>query len=285
MTKFKIKSVIAILLLISALNSCMNLKSVNDYSSKSAKSIEHFEDINYSFEQHCIERCQFEAIRTFEIKRETECNCDAYKKADSVTLVIYRSIKAYFDGLTSISDNELTSYNVDALKKSLTEGDFGDIKIDKKEIDAYSEISNIVLKATTDIYRKNKIKKYIEIANPSIQVLLSKFQFILEKNLNGELNFKKEKIYAYYQEMKLRNTLTDYEKGKATLEYYQQLSEINHLQLKIEAFVKGVKVIADGHQHLYDNRNEISKKEMIEMMKGYAGNIKDIISEFNKLKK
>lgn len=285
MTKEKLKIGILLLLLTAGLSSCVNSKSVNDFSSSSSKGIKKFEDINYSFKQHCIDRCQFEAIRKFEIKRETECSCDDYKKADSVTLLIYNSIKGYFDGLTNLSNNDLTDYNFDALNKSLTEGEFGDIKIDKAQVDAYSAISKILLKATTDIYRKNKIKKYVEEANAPIQILLTKFQFILQKNLQDELNFKKEKLYAYYQDMKMNNTLSEYEKGKATIDYYQQLSDINSKQQQINAFAKSLKSISEGHQKLYDNRNKMSAKELKEMMTGYASNIQDIISEFNKLKK
>lgn len=165
------------------LSSGVNLKSINDFSSSSSKGIKNFEDINYSFKQHCIDRCQFEAIHKFEIKRDTECNCYDYKKADSITLVIYNSIKGYFDGLANLSNNDLTDYNFDALNKSLTEGEFGDIKIEKTQVDAYSTISKILLKATTDIYSKNKIKKYVDEANAPIQILLAKFQFILQINL------------------------------------------------------------------------------------------------------
>lgn len=284
MTKAKLKTGILLVLLTSGLSSCFNLKSVNDFSSSSSEGIKKFEDISYNFNQHCIDRCQFEAIRKFEIKRETECSCDEFKKADSVTLLIYNSINGYFDGLTKLTDNELTNYNLDAVNKSLKEGDFGDIKIEKSQADAYTAISKILLRATTDIYRKNNTKKYVEAANEPIKILLTKFQFILQKNLQDELNFKKEKLYAYYQEMKMNNTLTDYEKGKATMDYYQQLSDVNSKQQQINAFAKSLNSISEGHQKLYDNRDKMSTKELKIMMTGYASDIKNIVSEFNKLK-
>lgn len=284
MTKAKLKTGILLVLLTAGLSSCFNLKSVNDFSSSSSEGIKKFEDISYNFNQHCIDRCQFEAIRKFEIKRETECSCDEFKKADSVTLLIYNSINGYFDGLTKLTDNELTNYNLDAVNKSLKEGDFGDIKIEKSQADAYTAISKILLRATTDIYRKNNTKKYVEAANEPIKILLTKFQFILQKNLQDELNFKKEKLYAYYQEMKMNNTLTDYEKGKATMDYYQQLADVNSKQQQINAFAKSLNSISEGHQKLYDNRDKMSTKELKVMMTGYASDIKNIVSEFNKLK-
>lgn len=285
MTKNKLKSGFVLLLLTIGLISCINLKTINDYSASSSKSIKNFEDINYSFEQHCIDKYQFEALRSFEIKRAIECNCDDYKKADSVTLLIYNSIKGYFDGLKNLSNNDLTDYNFDALRKSLTEGGFSNIKIEKEQVDAYSKISNLLLKATTDVYRKKKLKTYIEDANEPLQILLKKFQFIIQKNLEGELNFKKEKLYAYYKEMNLNNTLSYYEKGKATIDYYQQLSDINAKQKQIDAFAKSLEPISEGHQILYENRNKMTTKELNELLIQYSSDIQDFVSEFNKLKK
>lgn len=285
MAKRTLKSGFVILFLTAGLNSCVNLKSINNYSSSSSKGIKKFEDISYSFKQHCLDKYQFEAIKNFEIKRDVECNCDIYATADSITLLIYSSINGYFNGLTNLSKNDLTDYNFDALKKSLTEGDFAGIKIENEHVDAYSNISKLLLKATTDAYRKNKLKKYIEEANEPVQILLKKFQFILQKNLEDELNFKKEKLHAYYTVMKLGNTLTEYEKGQAANDYYQQLSDINAKQNQIDAFAKSLKAIADGHQQLYESRNRLTAKELKDLLTHYSSDIQDLISEFNKLKK
>lgn len=285
-----------LLFIISIASSCANLKQVNDYSSKSLTGIGKFEEINYGFKQHCIDECQFNAVRNFDIKREPECNCSIYETADSVTLLIYKAIKGYFGGLTNLSDNALANYDFDALKKSLTEGDFGSIKIETADVKAYSAISTILLHATTDIYRLKKLKEYIEQANGPIQVLINKFQYILQQNLEGELSFKKEKLYTYYKEMSFiynaktiqdstnRYNMSEYEKGKATIDYYQQLSIISQTQKQIDAFAKGLKSIADGHQKLYENRNKLNTKELKELIIQYSNNIQDLISEFNKLK-
>jgi hypothetical protein len=261
-----------------------NLKQINDYSSKSLDGIKKFEDIDYSFTRYCFERCQFDAVRKFEIKRETECNCDVYSAADSVTLLIYNAIRGYFGGLTSLSDNELTTYHFDAVQKSLAAGNFGDIRIDSEQVAAYSNICKILLRAITDLYQKKKIKQYIEAANQPIQILLQKFQFILQKDLEGELNFKKEALYAYYKEMNLNGNISDYEKGKATIDYYRQLADINQKQNQIDALAKGLECMAKGHQKLYDNRDKLNAKEIKVLFSQYSSDIQDVISEFNKLK-
>lgn len=283
------KALIALsIIVILGLTGCPNLKVVNDYSLTSLKSIQKFEELNYSFNQHCIDECQFEAIKEFKIEREVEeyCKCDLYQQADKVTQLIYNSINGYFEGLSNLSNDKLTTYNFDALTKSLKDGNFGKtgVNVTTEQVGAYAKISQILLRATTDLYRKKKTKDYIEQANGPIKTLLEGFKLIVQ-NLKNEIDVKKEKLYGYYTEMKKRGTLSEYEQGKAVIEYYQQVSALNAKTNQIESFAKGLDLIEKGHQKLYDNRDKISAKELSEMLIQCSSDIQDIISEFNKLKK
>jgi hypothetical protein len=277
-------SVLGVLMLSILIGGCANLRAINDFSSDSLRGVQKFEQINYSFTQHCHDRCVFEATRKFEIKRSLECDCDIYKKADTVTMLIYNSIRGYLIGLTNLSGNNLANYNLDTLKRSLTEGNFGDIKIGKEQVNAYGGIAQILLNAVAGAYRIKKIKLYVEQANKPIQILLNKFQFILQKNLNDELNFKKEKLFAFYRELLLNNDLTEYEKGKATTEYYEQVANIDRTQQEIDLFAGSLVNISEGHQKIYDNRNKLTARELKNLLVGYQSNISNMISHFNKLK-
>ncbi|MPR35931.1 hypothetical protein [Salmonirosea aquatica] len=282
-----LKTIILLIFFGVSISSCVNLKAVNDYSTSSLSSIKKYEDLHYSFTIHCIERCNFELVRKFEIKRDNEatCDCEDFKKADQATSLIYQGIVGYFDGLSKLSNKDLTTYNLDGLKKSLNEGTFGDIKIEKEQVDSYSKIANILLRATTDAYRNKKIKSYIGDANEPIHKLLTSFQFIINDNLKKELDFKKEKLFSYYQELKKGKTLTDFENGKATTEYYHQLSDINTKQKQMEIFAKGLSKISEGHQKLYENRDKMTAEEIKQLIMTFSIDIKGMVSEFNKLNK
>ncbi len=266
------------------ISSCINLKTVGDYSAISIESIRNFEEIDYSFLQHCLDRCKDEAIQTFEIKRAQDCSCELYQEADSVTQVFYNSIEGYFQGLGNLSQNELTQYSSNALIGTLTADELGPVKIEERTASAFSSLSNTLLRASTDCYRRKKIVEYIEQANEPIQILLEKFETIISNNLKKELRFKRERLYAYYTDMKMNRTLTsDYEKGKATADYYQALEAIQRKEMELEVFGKSLAEIAKGHQVLYENRNKLSVKNLQELLQGYSSNVKELISEFNKL--
>ncbi len=263
---------------------CVNLKTVGEFAGSSTVSIKNFEKIEYSFYQHCLDRCRDEAIRKYEIKRAEECACTLYQEADSVTQVIYYSMEGYFEGLGNLSQNELTDYSSDALMSALSSKELGPVRIEEQTVAAFSSLSNTLLRATTDFYRRKKLAAYIEEANEPMQVLLDKFKLIVGTNLKGELRFKRERLYAYYMDMKMNNALlSDYEKGKATSDYYQACDEIQRKEMVLEVFVKSLDEIAQGHQILYDNRNKLSVKTLKGILQGYSSNVKDLISEFNKL--
>ncbi len=286
MTRKKIKPSTALCLffIITGFTGCVSLKAVHDFSETSSTGLQGFEDINYSFGQLCLEECRLEAIRNLEISRKLDCNCSLYTKADSVTLFLYEAIRGYFDGLVNLSQNELTHYNFDAVKNALTTGEFGSVKIDQQQVEAYNRIAHILLRATTEAYRRKKIKKYIAEGNEPIHILLKKFQFIIGDNLKEELNFRKEKLYAFYKETLLGGNLSDYEKGRATSAYYQQISNINLKRAQLTVFSESLDTIAAGHQNLYDNLNRLSTKELSARITRYASDIRDLISAFNKLK-
>lgn len=276
-------ALIFLFLLVSS-TGCVNLKTVGEFAGFSTVSIRNFEQIEYSFYQYCVDRCRDEAIRKYEIRRAEECTCTLYQEADSVTQVIYNSIEGYFEGLGNLSQNELTDYSSDALVSALSAKELGPMRIEEQTVAAFSSLSNILLRATTDSYRRKKLASYIGEANKPMQVLLDKFKLIVGTNLKGELRFKKERLYVRYMDMKMNNTLlSDYEKGEATSNYYQTLDEIQRTEMVLEVFAISLDEIAQGHQVLYDNRNKLSVKTLKGIMQGYAGNVKDLISEFNKL--
>lgn len=280
----KCSQLIFLLGLSSALVACVNLKTVSDFSATSLKGIQNFEQLDYTFQDHCVDRCEHEAVQRFEFSRSLDCDCGLYLKADSVMLAMYQTIGGYFEALGKLSQNELTEYSTDAVVTSLTAEQLGPLTIDSNLATAYSTISNLMLRATTDFYRRRKIAAYIEEANEPIQVLLDAFQKTTLTNLKGELRFKKERLYAYYMDMKMNNTLqSDYEKGKAATDYYQAMEEIQKKELRMDLFADALLEIAEGHQELYDRRDKLVAKDLALAMLGYSGQVKILVSEFNKL--
>lgn len=277
-------SYIPFFFLIFILGGCVNLKKVNDFSSNSTKSIKNFEDLEYSFTKACIEKCELEQLENNQIQK-TKCECKSEKEADKISSLIYKAIKGYFEGMTNLSENKLTTYKFNALTKALKEGDFGDIQLNKKHIDSYAKISGILTRAITDSYRKRKISTYIGDANDAIKILLEALEFNMVSNLSKKLDVKKQRLESYYFDLSVDTTITGFEKKKIIEEYNTLTDEIDTRKDQIALYGKGLNNIAAGHQKLYDNRNKLNAGEIKEQLSQYSSDIQDIVDEFNKLKK
>jgi hypothetical protein len=286
MIKTFASSMLGLLALTLCFCSCMNLKPVNDFSSTSLKSIQNYENLDYSFTKQCLEKCNLDRLSEATIVKSDsiKCDCADFKKADKATNTLYQVIVGYFDNLQKISNNEVSTYKFDALKKALTDGKFGEVEIKKTTVESYSKIAQVVSRAVTDGYRKRKISQFVEEANEPIKDLIKSFQTILTDNLKEELKFKKNDYFLMYSVMLKDATLSSMDRGNLMKEYYQKMTEIESKQKQIENFADGLSKISEGHQQLYDNRNKMTDLELQDLITSSTNDIKTIISEFKKLK-
>jgi hypothetical protein len=268
----------------SVLTGCVSLEHVHNFSSSSLESVRKFEAIDYSFKQSCLDNCYNGKINDLIIS-DSVCNCKADERADSITLIIYRAINGYLNGLSNLSENNLTNYKLEPLSQSVTNFELGSLKFEKSQVEAYSTISSILLRAFTDKYRRQKIREYIKAGNNPVNVLIGFLDFNLSENLSNKLNVEKQFIKDTYFDLTKDATLSVYEKRKAVEEYYDRTGKIDLQQKELLTYSRSLKKIATGHQKLTENIGRLSKAEIKVELTRYASDIEDLISEFNKLKK
>ena len=204
---------------------------------------------------------------------------------DKITFKIYKSIYGYFEGLSKLSNNELTSYKTEDLEFALTEGRFGSLTIDKKQVESYSKISKILIKAFTDTYRKKKIKEYVKEANEPIKELISFLDFNISSNLNGKLNVKKSRLKGDYFDLLKDNSLSTLEKRNSLKEFYSEINDIENQQKKFSVYSRSLMKISEGHQELYDDIDKLTVKEIQQALLQNASEVQSIILEFKKIKR
>lgn len=284
MTRLLLKFFISFLLLLGGLTGCVSLGHINDFSSSALESLQKFEEIDYNFKQDCLDKCLQHNISNL-IVDHPDCNCQANEKADSITTIIYTALKGYLGGLNNLSKNSLTDYKLDGFSASLAKLEMGSIKFEKSQVEAYSNISAILLSAFTDKYRRHKIKEYLIAGDEPLNVLIRFMDFNLSENLNGKLNVQKELIKDNYFDLTKDQTLSTYEKRKAVEAYYQQNYKIERRQKELSTYSKSLRKIATAHQNLVGNIDRIKDDEIKLQLTRYAGDIRDLITAFNKIKK
>lgn len=260
---------------------CTSLKVVHGYSETSFKTLQEFEKIDYGFLISCNTKCKIEQLEKQQLFKEA-CDCTSNITADSVTLILYNTINGYFNVLTKLSDNTLTDYKFNT--KVLTQGSFGDVVINKQDVEAHTTISTILLKAFTDTYRKKKISGYIGEANAPLQTLIATFNFTLEANLSKKLYIEKQRYQNYYFDLFHASNISAYEKSKIIETYDLTITQIAKRKNELALFGKGLRKIAAGHQKLFDNRNKLTATNLKQSLAEYGVQLLHINTELSILK-
>ena len=263
---------VSLLILALVASSCVNLRHIAEFSEASKEGIAEYEGLTPSFSKVCYQDCQQEQVRKLDI-RDADCPCAENRKADSITGVIYSAVHDYFQGLSDLSQNELTAYRTDGLTKALTAGDFGPLKLQEADVKAYSDLSTLLLRAFTDGFRRQKIKEYVIEAHGPLVKLLKLLELNLDGNLDGKLEVQKIALKNYYLDFVMDKKLSDYERTKFAENYYDRVSEIESQQDEIDALVTVLQEIADGHKTLYDNANKMSDDKLRQELAQYGAQL------------
>ncbi|WP_373518725.1 hypothetical protein [Pricia sp.] len=264
------------------LGSCVNLKHVGKFSETSIEGIEQYETISPTFTKVCLQDCQQGHIRTLEI-HNTDCDCAQNQKADSITQVIYNAPRDYFYGLADLSQNELTNYKTDDFTKALATGDFGPIQLKETDVQAYSDISTLLLRAFTDSYRRKKIKEYVAQAHGPLLKLLRFLELNLTGNLSGKLEVQKSGLKNFYFDFLKDKRLSDYERTKFAEDYFRRISEITAQQKELETFAEILQEIAEAHTTLYNNVSNMTNKEARKELERYGRQMNNTVSSLRRM--
>jgi hypothetical protein len=262
---------------------CTHLKNVNEFSAHSLDAIGKFDDIPYDFSRGCLDRCETNAIDSFKIIREVHCPCAPYKKADSLVHAIYRALMGYFSTLEKLSSSQLAEFNIDPLERSIKGLDWGPVQVTAEEGTAYTKLAEVAMGLTVSQRQRHKTRETIEQANTSVQLLLNKLSFIEDNNMVQLLEFKKERLFAYYRSLG-KSKLSDYERLQSTSAYYERAKEIALLEQQLKLYSQSLKRIAKGHQDLFDRRDKLSSREVEKDVITLTKDVQDLISKFDKLK-
>lgn len=277
------------------LNGCVNLKTLNSYSEASQDALKKYEEIGFSFKKICEKNCEFrinsdeKAIATRlsdnyrPIKKESDCECENYLKADTAFNKIYFATLQYLEGLNKLSNDEILLFKYDTLANALKKTEILDVK--EEEIDAFNKLVNTTTKFIADIKRRKDLQEIIELANPGFQTLLKRLQFAVDGPLILALETEIDLEYNYYKAIIFnQKELSLKDKIELEQEFIEKRDKILEKINLLNEYSKALEEIKEGHQSIYENRDKIHKKEIGGSIAGYITEIKEIKTSFDNIK-
>ncbi|WP_194776563.1 hypothetical protein [Pararhodonellum marinum] len=262
-------------------SACTNLRHVSEFSANAITSLGQYENLDYGFEQSCLDNCLERKIETFDL--EMNCSCDGDQKADSVTFLLYQNLMTYFRGLNRLAANELTRFNTSGITAGIQEGNFGSINMNRQQVSAFVDLGQVLTNSVTGNYRKSKLKAYVKEADPAVQELLGFLRFNLSDNLTQKVRAQQLLLKDNYFFLLREPSLSELEKRSATGEYYERIRNLEGNNREIKVYTSLLEKLADGHRELAENIDRMKFSDLQSLMFGYAEDLTQLHQVLNKV--
>jgi hypothetical protein len=267
-----IKTMVAFLLIM-ALAGCANLKEVRDYAGESAK-LSAYTELTTRF-RDTYEREQ--PYLSGEADRLAQENDKRRRAAYEDLLKIHQRVSLYMQTLATLAGEDTfdLSKEIDSLAGGIKS--YPDFGIDKKQVDAMSNIAKVITKWITSSYQERAVRDMIKEGDAYLQTTLEGMEALVHYYKKTNENERKTVLGFFEVEIPFADTPKD--KLLATLarvHVQSKTSEYKNAQLKYEEAEKGIKSIADGHKKLLENIDKLSSEEVKALISKFAKDIQAI---------
>lgn len=292
--------------------SCVELKAIRKFAATSAVVGQKFPALSADVYGSCTRRYKYrfyrvaqfnarqmkeidelkdaENLETFQSSLPVETiaaerDCRRFKEIELSVVALNQALVTYMQTMGDLAADDLTSYDkkLDALGSSITGAGF----FNENEVGAGKNLAKFILDATTNFYRRKKLKTAIETRNEDVKLLAQALKRFVGQNYILELRNEQRQLNNYYQA-----TIQEHQDRVKNADPLLVLPikamwnpEQERLQSRIdaaEAYVKILDNVSAGHQKLYDSRNNLNSKEMRQTAMQYARNIESLVEDFRK---
>jgi hypothetical protein len=274
-------------LLFLALSGCVDLKAIRSFSEISSESATYrsFTDDyvgsmkrqkNYQSENN---RAKLDTIIKI---RESQC---------TLVMELHKEVFSYMKVLGELSSDEIISYdksfNAMVIARPAKQNENGGQYLKKEQIDAFNALAKLLAKATSDSYRKRKLKEIIASSNKDFMIVIGALKNFIESGYIESLTNERIATNNYYQT--IINTAIENPPQHAAIAILkdmlnEKIDGIDEKKHAAELYVKILNTIGEGHQFLYDKRSIISSKQTLFTIRRYGNDISTLYNTITKLK-
>ncbi|MEX2492230.1 MAG: hypothetical protein WD425_10765 [Nitrospirales bacterium] len=272
----KLKILLSGLLLFGLTQGCVDLKAIQDFANISAESAEYTALVdNYVDFPTRQKRYQpedrhapLEAMEQERLTRKT------------ALLLRHHVIEEYMEALGRLAADEIVDQSQEL--SQLTTKLQNQAGTSQAETEAFGKIAGVLTNAIGDKWRKRQIQELIERSNGPLQTIVKSLKQIVVDGFGGDDQNEQFAIQSYYR---TKIAQSNDPAGIAALMEWQERREENlaaHTQA-IQSYSAILEKISEGHQKLYDERNDLAKAQLIQQIKKSAKDLKDMLDAIRKI--
>lgn len=269
--------VLSLMVLLAFTQGCTtNLKAIQDFANLSAESAQYttLVDDYLDFPQR--------QKRYQPPSRHAHLDAMAQDRATQKTSLLLRQsiIETYMKSLGRLAADEVVD-NTEELAQ-LSAALESQAPTTPKEAEAFKKIAGIVTTVAVKRWRQDQLQNLIEQANTPIQLVLESLHRIVSDGFGGDFQTEEAAIQNYYMTLIMESQDPA---GKAALAEWKDLrmSQVHERSEAVQIYGKVLDEISDGHHRLFDQRQNLTKKEVLQQVGKSVKDLRTLLETIKKL--
>lgn len=203
---------------------------------------------------------------------ELEKNFERRKKQRAGLLAMHAVLSDYMQALEQLASNKVDYFqkDIENAKTFMKDNEY----FTAKQAKAYTTITDLLVTATTDRWRRSKIKRLIKQAHPQVEALTEHMREVLNSGFLSDVAIERRAAEIYYR-THLAQTPDELEQsaGVAALKelWLQRKAQFNAHEKRIKQYAEVLKQTGESHQYLLDHLDKLTlpakKDELVRRVK------------------
>ncbi len=251
-----LRVVIAALAVSVTIAGCTDLSSVRDWSGSSLQGVQ-FASVVETYADTPERLAYYDADAQDFHQQQAEIRA---KQGEALELQL-ALVSDYMAALNALAANGVTEYSKDV--RTLTEALEDTGVVSGPTVGAAGKLATTLLEAATNAWRRYQVTRLIEQANDPLQTLLAgELASIVGEDFRRDLAIERQFLDRYFEDL-LRDPESDAAGRAALNEWFILRKEENaRRQAAIDAYLVILDKVAEGHQRLYEERNDLAAKAL-----------------------
>lgn len=257
------------------LSACTDLSAVRDWAATSLEATE-FNEIVTTYADTPKRLVVYDQAGAATWNQEADLRA---AQAEALTQQL-ALVADYMAALAALADDDITDYNGDV--KTLTASLKKTGRVSEPTLGAAGNLARLLLNAAAGAWQKGEVADLIERGNGPLQNILGgELRDIVDKDFRRDLETEAQVLDRHFEDL-LRFGGGSQAANAALSEWFAlRRTENARRMAAVDSYLAVLGQIAEGHQKLYDNRDDLDAKQLakdlFKLAKGIRASVKQIL--------
>jgi hypothetical protein len=264
------------LVLCAALGGCLPPSEVGRFAKSASEATADFPPVAKEMYASCLRFEGFKAQRTsgWYDNESLRMPCASRDTAVAGVLAANKVLSAYFSALAKLADDQFVSADreIGGLAAIVKKSGLNDA-----QVDAVAELTKYLATMAIDGYRRGKIGDAIASQNGNVALVTEGLRTIISRDYRQILNIESRAANDFYRSAVTENR--EREPLAAILVLKDRDDRVLELRKRaeaVDAYVRALDAVRDGHQKLYDHRNKLRAKVLAAELRDQSATLERI---------